>query len=47
MLVHFLQVAQHSAEFQLLTDDDLVGLFKADDLNIRSEDDACRVSPAH
>ncbi|XP_025104455.1 kelch-like protein 10 isoform X2 [Pomacea canaliculata] len=42
VLVHFLQVAQHSAEFQLLTDDDLVGLFKADDLNIRSEDDACR-----
>ncbi|KAK7102009.1 hypothetical protein V1264_020302 [Littorina saxatilis] len=42
LLVNFGEVVAHSAEFQLLTAEELAALFKADELNVRNEDNACQ-----
>ncbi|KAL8595166.1 hypothetical protein ACOMHN_013839 [Nucella lapillus] len=40
LLVQFAEVVVHSAEFQLLTAEELAALFRSDELNVRHEDKA-------
>ncbi|KAK7503551.1 hypothetical protein BaRGS_00005090 [Batillaria attramentaria] len=42
LLVNFTDIMTKSAEFQLLTVEELAALFKSDELNVRHEDIACQ-----